>query len=322
MNRDDDTILERAAAWHIASERDDMDWAGFTAWLAADPRHRRAYDEIALTDAALAEYVSAPAPPVAESHLADEAANDTGDAVPAMRARRWWSWGGAVIAASLAALAIVPRLRGPEPQIYATGAAAREVVMADGSKIELAPHSRLAVEGEERAQLALEGGAWFEIRHDPSRPMTIRAGDVTVTDIGTSFDIQVAAGRVRVEVAQGEVSVGAERLDRPVRLTAGRGLRYDGKAGSAVVAPVAERDLGEWREGRLTFDMAPLPMVAADLSRYANVRVDLAKGMENRTFSGTLALDDGEAAVRDLAQVMGLALVRDGDGYRLGPPPG
>ena len=50
MNRDEARIEEEAAAWQVASANDDMDWDGFTRWLEADPRHRRAFDEVALAD--------------------------------------------------------------------------------------------------------------------------------------------------------------------------------------------------------------------------------------------------------------------------------
>ena len=51
-----DRIIEQAAAWHVASSDDAIDWDGFTAWLEADPRHRTAYDEIALTDAVVLDH--------------------------------------------------------------------------------------------------------------------------------------------------------------------------------------------------------------------------------------------------------------------------
>jgi transmembrane sensor len=113
------------------------------------------------------------------------------------------------------------------------------------------------------------------------------------------------------------VSVGSAALARPVRLAAGHGLRYDAAAGRAETRTVAAGDFGEWRDGRLTFDSVPLSLVVADLSRYAGVKIDLAEGLQNRQFSGTLALGDGDAALRDLAQVMGLAVERHGAGYRL-----
>ena len=309
MNRDEDTIIARAVQWHLASEADDMDWDGFAAWLAADPRHRAAYDEIALTDAALGEVGMTP-----EEAPAPLAAND--DEPPARR-RGWAVWSGGALAASLAALALVPQLTEPAPQVYATTAKAQNIALADGSRIALAPHSRLTVEGREQDRIALEGGAWFDIRHNPSRQLVIDAGGVAISDIGTSFDVQAAPGRVSVEVAEGQVALSGDRLAKPVQLAAGHAFRLDSASGTAITAPLEEGEAGEWREGRLSYRNEALGLVAADLARYAGVQIDLAEGIENRQFSGTLAVGDGDAAVRDLAQLMGLGVERSSAGYRL-----
>jgi len=318
MNRDD-TIWERAVAWHLASADDAMDWDGFAAWLDADPRHRDAYDEIALTDAALGEV-----------GMADEAvplaANDD-DILPAPARRRGWAvWGGGALAASLAALALVSQIGQPAPQVYTTGTKAQTIALADGSQIQLAPRSRLTIEGRQQERIALDGGAWFAIRHDPSRRLVIDTGGVAISDIGTSFDVQSIPGRVQVEVSEGQVSVSGDQLAAPVKLVAGRTFRLDAKAGTAVMGTLRDGEAGEWRDGRLSYDGEALALVAADLARYAGVKVDLAKGTENRRFSGTLAVGNtahggGEAAVRDLAQLMGLSLERSGTGYRLAPGP-
>ena len=312
MNRDMDSIVERAIAWHLASDSDDMDWAGFTDWLEADPRHREAYDQVALGDAAVAAHA-----PVLATALGPDSGSANDNVMPLRPARRWLPWTGAAIAASLVALVAIPQLREPAPQLFETGAEPQLVALEDGSRIELAPHSSLSVGGSEQERIALDGGAWFDIRHDPSRPMVIRAGDLAISDIGTVFDVQATGDQVRVEVSEGEVSVASQALAQPVRLAAGRGLRYDAAAGRAVSAPVDKGEVGEWRVGRLTYAAAPLRLVTADLSRYAGVEIELGRGLADRQFSGTLAIGDGEAALQDLAQLMGLVLERTGAGYRL-----
>ena len=49
----------------------------------------------------------------------------------------------------------------------------------------------------------------------------------------------------------------------------------------------------------------------------AGVKVDVAQRVAARQFSGTLVIGDGQAALRDLSQLMGLRLDRSADGYRL-----
>ncbi|WP_177198439.1 FecR domain-containing protein [Novosphingobium sp. CF614] len=313
MNRETESdlpeaLLLEAAQWHLRCEdpRDDaMDWDAFSDWLGADPRHRRALDQMTLTADTIDE------------HRATLIEDEEEVAPPAPGARRFWRWGGLAIAASLAAVVAVPQLMGPTPEVYATDAQARRVALADGSSVMLAPHSRLTVEGRSQDNMSLEGGALFNIRHDPSRTLTISAGDVSVSDIGTRFDVQQQDSAVRVAVAEGRVRVSSQAMAQSVGLAAGDGLTFDGAVGTATVAPVKVQEIGSWQNGRLTYDNASLALVAADLSRYAGVKVEVPAALRFRRFSGTLIVDDGEKALRDLVELMDLRLGRDAGAWRI-----
>lgn len=314
MNGDEDRIESEAAAWHVASARDDMDWDGFTRWLEADPRHRRMFDEISLTGALLGDH----------RDLSAEAGEDLREAhtdviVSLRRPRRWPVWAGVGVAASLAAVMIAGQVIPPRPETIHSGEAMLTVNLGSKSSATLAPHSSLTIGGRDATQLALEGGAYFDIRHDPSRSLRIVAGDVTVTDVGTRFDIRQRPSQLLVEVSAGEVAVQSAALAAPIQLKAGHRLAYDTAASRAVVSGVDGPSVGEWRQGRLSYDSVPLQLVAADLGRYAGVQVVVPQALAERRFSGTLFIGDGDSAIRDLAQLMELDLHRSGDTYRLEP---
>jgi len=307
---DRNTLFEQAAAWHIASANDDMDWDGFMAWLEADPRHRDAYDEIALSDAWLDDHVDG----LDEAVVATETTPDVLQQRPWRRG--WMAWGAAAAAAGLVVTITGLSLRGEAAAVYATDGAARQIALSDGSRIELAPHSRLVVESGER-NLSLDGGAYFVIRHDPDRIMKITAGPIQISDIGTEFDVQSAQQDVRVEVSVGRVQITSEQFARPVELAKGTALMLDKTKAKAEVREANVNDMGAWRTGRLTFSDAPLSLVAVDLKRYTGLEVTVADELQGHRFSGTLAVNDGQKALADLAQIMGLAIHRHGDGYRL-----
>lgn len=315
MTRETDPIFERAAEWHAASDRDDFDWDGLTTWLEADPRHARAYDEVALADALVAEHAAELAV------MADPKvpAGSHGDNVVALapRWRTWPMWAGSAVAAALVAMVAVPRFSEPAPQVYTTASAARTISLADGSRIVLAPRSRLEVKGRDAQQMVLAGGAWFDVRHDPARQLAITVGDETIRDVGTQFDVQNTTGELRVTVAEGALSVASETLDQPVRLAAGRKLVLDRSGHTATVSAADPAAVGTWRSGRLTYEQTPLRLVVADLARYAGLKVEVDRAIADRRFSGTLIIGHGDEAVRDLSQVMGLALDAGRDGYRL-----
>ena len=311
-----DAILDEAARWHLASDDDAMDWDAFTLWLEGDSRHARAFDQIALADCMVTEHRADLWAEAAPQHIAEE--------VPVAAAGasrgRVLRWTGFAMAASLAAVLAVPQFMAAPSQVYATEGASQQVTLADGSTVLLAPRSRLTVEGRGQDHMALSGGALFDIRHDPGRKLEIRAGDLAISDIGTRFDVQSGADAVRVAVVEGNVEVRAQAMAAPVRLAAGNGLSYDPGAGTATVAPVNSGDVGSWKDGRLTYDNATLALVAGDLHRYAGVTVDIPPALRERRFSGTLIVDNGDAALRDLVQLMGLRLGGHAGAWRLEQP--
>jgi transmembrane sensor len=93
-----------------------------------------------------------------------------------------------------------------------SGTRAPEVVaLGDQSRaIALEPGTRLAVEEDsaEHVHLRLDRGrARFEVTRRPERSFSVRAGNVTVSVIGTTFGVELVADRVGVSVEKGSVEV-------------------------------------------------------------------------------------------------------------------
>ncbi|MBN8847165.1 MULTISPECIES: FecR domain-containing protein [unclassified Sphingomonas] len=309
MIREDETgnsrsIFDAASAWHVETSRDDMDWEGFMTWLAADPRHRSAYDQIALADSLVEEH---------RDNLHEHDVRQAG------RWRRPLKWSAGLTAAAAASLIafFAPHFLSAPMATYQTFGSTEQVALEDGSTVLLAPRSRLVVTGGRDEKIELAGGAWFNIRHNAARALAITAGQVEITDIGTRFDVQATDGQVRVAVAEGEVQVSSSSLAQPVHLHSGDALLFDGEGGRAAVSKLPTDAVGQWRQGRITYEETPLSLVIADLARYSGIQVEIGRALRGRLFSGTLVVSNGKAALRDLSQLMGLELHHDRSGYRL-----
>jgi transmembrane sensor len=307
----EERIREEAADWLIRQQDDAMDWAGFTAWLEADPRHRDAFDEMALIDADLGAHRDDIWS--ADTEALPEPANDRGP-----RIGRWAGWAGGAMAATIAAVLVLqPGTESLPIQDYRSGAGKSEnVALADGTRIVLAPSSELKVQGD---QLALTGTGYFDVPHKPGRTLTVTAGDFKVTDIGTRFSIGNEADGVRVEVAEGSVAVASRHLPRPVSLAKGHGMVADSAAGTVRLTMVEPTAVASWRSGKLQFDQAPLALVARDVSRYSGRKVTVDPAIADRPFSGVIAIDDGGSPGATLAQIMALDARPVDGGVRLEP---
>lgn len=305
---DGERLFDDAVAWHRALDADDADWDGYTLWLEADPRHRAAFDAVALTDRIVDDHADT------LKTLAPEVAKPPG------LYRRRTVLAGSIAAALALAIGVPMMLRAPDDMRYATAAGeTRRVTLAGGIAVDLAPSTTLIAKAGDPDRLELAGGAaYFDVAHDPSRTLAIRAGDVSVSDIGTRFALTVVPEGVLIGVADGRVAV--RPADGPAR-TVSEGEQLLADRSGATVSPIATDGIASWRTGRLTYSDAPLGIVAADISRYARTPIVVDPAIADRRFSGVLVIGDGSELVSTLADVMAITHRVDGDHIRLSAAP-
>jgi transmembrane sensor len=197
---------------------------------------------------------------------------------------------GLAAAAALAvALLASPALRpasaptGPSPgQTYATAVGVRsDVTLADRSVMHLNADSRVAVRysGSARDIRLERGEAMFDVAHDAAHPFNVAAGAVTVTDLGTVFDVERVLDATEIRVFQGSVSVAAPGAS-PRVLNKGERLTLDPRRG-AVQDRFDPADNQTWRTDWMQADNMPLKYAIARLNRYS---------------AQTIALDDPSRA--------------------------
>lgn len=201
---------EEAAAWiaRIDKGMAGDDEAKLREWLAADPRHVRAFRELsALWDEAdnLAE--------LAELFPLDRSVSSR--AVPLRR----YALAAAVFVAVAIAVFIVQRpggpLSAPDTRIF-TASLATPVggrlteELPDGSVVMLNTDTEVTVDYSPRSRtLRLgRGEAHFEVAADPSRAFDVHAGGRFVRAYGTAFNVRLGTeGRLEITVTEGEVRV-------------------------------------------------------------------------------------------------------------------
>lgn len=303
-------LKDQAIAWLIR-QRDETfeDWDGFEAWLATSAEHARLYHEMAAAEHELDALVEGVRWPQDDGRQAP--ANDV-----APDRRRWI---GGAIAASLALAAGVWTLW-PSRDLYAvqTAAGERRTVQLADSRVELNGATRVMFDRHDpRYAVVDHGQAMFEVRHDAGHPFTVRAGDRTLVDAGTAFE--VTRDRDGLEVAVSEGLVIADPAGQAVRIPAG--ARLTERHGSAEVTPVPPADVATWRQGQLVYDGVSIDRVAADLERNLGVPVKVATVARGRTLRGVLRLDGGaDETMARLGAILGARVEKSGKGWVIGGP--
>ncbi|NHZ92408.1 iron dicitrate transport regulator FecR [Massilia sp. CCM 8733] len=271
-------IAQEAAAWALRGG-DTASQAGLAAWLAADARHRAAFDAMratlrgvrALPQSAVAGLRAAiPAPPRAPAPrrlLALQACCAMLSVCVAGGA--WLAW----------------EHQRRQPTFSAAYATARgqqlTQALPDGSVITLDTATRIEVRlYRDRRELVLhDGQALFAVRSERARPFQVSAGAARVTVLGTRFAVRhtrtgLDANLTAVSVQEGRVRVraggGAE-----TELGAGQAISAaaDGRLGA--VASVAPGAVAAWRDGRISFRNTPLALALAEFERYGRTALVL-----------------------------------------------
>jgi len=165
-----------------------------------------------------------------------------------------------------------------------------------------------------RQVLLEQGRAQFQVGKAEA-PFEVRAGDVRVHDIGTTFQVDRSAAGTRVALLEGQVTVSDAR--RPATRTLARGQMVH-VAADGQLDPTRPLDTAEaegWTNGRLVFRGERLADLLATMNRYASRRITLANaGMGELRVSGSFHAGDQDALVSALVAGWQLRPERLGDG--------
>jgi transmembrane sensor len=272
------------------------------AWLNADRRHRRAYDELRVLYAQL----EMPASRVAADRTIKRA-----------MLARFLPRRALLLAPIVPALALVivwaiepPFVQNWQADVVSSGRYLTDAVLPDGSTAKLGADTALALsfgDGQRRVEL-LRGEAFFEVRHDVPGVFSVEAHGDLIRDIGTKFNIDATDGRTEVVVAEGAVEVTGRSDAGPVRLDEGNQIVVqDGRAGR--VEPV-DTDLAlAWMSGRLVVQGARVADLVAALQRHHSGRIVVRGALADRKVSGTFPLTDIDGSLETLAAAVGGRLV-------------
>jgi transmembrane sensor len=176
----------------------------------------------------------------------------------------------------------------------------RRIALFDGSQLDLAPDSRVSTNFTlSRRNVRLERGqAFFTVAHSAVRPFVVKANDLTVTAVGTAFDVRTGPSTTVVTVSEGRVKVtpaasGSADIPgndaEPLRAGVGQQVTFSKPTRRLSVAAVDPKAAGSWRAGTLQFIGEPLEDVVGELNRYSGRKIAVTSAFQQTRFTGTVA---------------------------------
>lgn len=301
-------IREAATDWWIRLDSGSAgagEKAAFARWLAADPRHGRAFDAVC----GLWGELDAINPYFSQQQAVGRTRP------PARRTAR--------LVSSLAALGLTLWLFGSLPlwleaDVRTGFGEMQDVQLSDGSVVHLNGNSALTLRLDERHRelVLLEGEAWFEVQPDAARPFRVKAGRGTVTALGTAFNIRLRGSQTEVSVTEHRVAIDLMRspADGPTRriLDQNQQIRFNANTGFGAVERIDGAHATAWRRGLLVFQDRPLGEVIAELNRYRRGYLLLGAGLDRRRVNGVFRTDRPPAVVDALEASLKLHSIRFG----------
>jgi transmembrane sensor len=231
------------------------------------------------------------------------------------------------MAASVALLAGVAgwfALRYSDDQMLETAVGEqRRITLADGSRLDLAPDSQVNTRFTlaRRDVRLVRGQAFFAVAHSAMRPFIVHANSLTVTAVGTEFDVRISPSSTAVTVGEGRVTVapdaegmgsGSHSNAEIVRASVGQRVSFSKSAHRLSVATVDPKAAGAWRGGTLQFVGESLEDVVGVINRYSTTHIVVAPALQQTRFTGTVSPTTVRDWFKALEQIYAVEVIDQG----------
>jgi transmembrane sensor len=341
---EDSRRLRQAAEWLLRlsdQAQPEADLAAWISWCEADPKNLLALESLESLWCCAKENPP-PAPVIARLLRAEP----TAGAQPVAANHEYQprelrmpfrvAASVALFAGALALMADSAPWRVPAPAAIAPAPVAtvlaqnQNAVLADGSNVDLGARTSLDVEftSSHRWLKLRSGEAYFEVKHDKTRPFVVSAGNVQVVAVGTAFDVRRSDSEVVISVQEGTVDIfRAAQLDptlvldptapptartkSALRATVGEQVIFNAATGQVRRSLVDPSVAVAWRQGRMEFLGDSLDSVIAAVNRYASRPIVLADpSLGKVSFTGTVFLDSIDQWIDSLPKVLPIVIDR------------
>lgn len=169
-----------------------------------------------------------------------------------------------------------------------------KIEFPDGTVVWLNSDSRLTYREDykNRQRIAeLTGEAYFEVKHRDEFPFMVKAGQIVVRDLGTTFNVKAYPEDRYIETAlvEGKADVLTGKGDRLISLKPGESAMYYPERKEIELRSIANHVLSAWRNGKLVIRDERLDDIFKELGRWYDVKFEFEdQELKNYRFTGNL----------------------------------
>lgn len=201
-----------------------------------------------------------------------------------------------------------------------TGAGTQLIKLPDGSKVTLNRYTQFSYPqtfGKERI-VELNGEAYFEVSKNAEKPFRVKTNGVTISVLGTHFNVNAYAADSLIETTllEGSVAVSDNTNGNQVVLKPNETAVY--RKANGMLTMHSDSDAGNeisWCKGILSFDNTPMGEIARQLSHYFNITIQI-KGEQLRHYKLNARFKQNET----LEEILDMLAPIGGFTYRTAQP--
>ncbi len=179
------------------------------------------------------------------------------------------------------------------------------VSLPDGSLLTLNAQTTVRYNlADGKRQVSIDGEAFFEVARDPEHPFVVSANGMTVTCLGTSFDVRNYSDESTASVVLRDGKVRVNARDADLTMEPGSRVLMDRQTLALSKHTVTPSDYTAWLNGEIKFNNQTLEEIAAELSRNYNIDLVITSDeLRQERFNGYL----GRSSLRNILDVLCLA---------------
>ena len=188
-----------------------------------------------------------------------------------------------------------------------------EFKLPDSTQVVLNKNSNLVYAySENKRKAELKGEAFFDLGQDPTRPFELKAGNLTIHDIGTSFNVKATEGSdsVIVFVESGEVVL-TSPSNNYVNLIKGEKAIYLRKRDRFIKEALADTNALAYKTKIFVFENASLVTVIQKLNEVYGSTISVAENIQSCHITATFRNESVESIVDVIAETLTLKISKE-----------
>lgn len=185
------------------------------------------------------------------------------------------------------------------------------VQLSDGSVVHLNYGSKIKYpqffSGDTR-KVVLSGEGFFKVAHNPEKPFIVKAGNLNIKAVGTTFNVLAYPDDNVIEttLVNGKVILEQINLNEKSKtigtMTPGQHVDYNVLSGNISSTQGKVEKYISWTDGKLIFEDAPILQVTERLSRMFNVDFEVKDELKDYNYTVTLE-DESLSQILDLMTI-------------------